>query len=203
MILTRFNDIDFKYHKCNIQCKKCEEYSNDDSPKCLSCNNEQGYYPADNKPISLCYNRETIGNEYTLVEIYDEEKELYIKRWSICYPTCTNCFDPGNSTHQNCLSCKTRYYLLDDTTNCVTEDFALVNGYYYNSTYNKFLKCDKACLTCYSGPKNDNTNCIKCKPPTQVKQFWLIISLFSLKEPLFEHDSQLGWQFCQRLLTRK
>ena len=35
-------------------------------------------------------------------------------------------------------------------------------GYYFNTTYNKYVKCDKACLACYSGLIRNNTNCIKC-----------------------------------------
>ena len=157
-----FNDIDSYYHKCDIQCKTCQRYSTESDPNCLLCNIDQGYYPAENKPISHCYNRTTINSEYTLSQLYDNEKNIYYKKWVICYSTCLTCSSYGDITHQNCINCKTKYYLLDDTTNCVTENYAISNGYYFNTTYKKFLKCDKACTTCNAGKNNKNTNCIKC-----------------------------------------
>ena len=155
-----FDDNDSKYHKCDIQCKSCDKYSTVNDPKCLSCNFDQGYFPADNKPSSNCYNSTTIDYEYMLIEIIEEEK--IFKKWMICYSTCQNCFSSGNFTHQKCLSCIMGYYLLGETTNCVNESYAVSIGYYFNSTYNKFLKCDNACLMCFSIPKNGDTNCLKC-----------------------------------------
>ena len=155
-----FDDNDSKYHKCDIQCKSCDKYSNENDPKCLSCNIEQGYFPADNKPSSNCYNITTIDIEYILIETFD--KENIIKKWTICYSTCETCFSSGNSKQHNCLNCISGYYFLDNTTNCVNESYATSNGYYFNSAYNKFLKCDNACLMCFSYPKTDDTNCIKC-----------------------------------------
>ena len=52
-----FDDSDSMYHKCDIQCKTCEKYSTESEPKCLSCNIDQGYYPAVKKPNSRCYNK--------------------------------------------------------------------------------------------------------------------------------------------------
>ena len=43
-----------------------------------------------------------------------------------------------------------------------SKEYALENGYYFNLTYNRYVKCDIACTKCNDGPKDGNTNCIKC-----------------------------------------
>ena len=150
------------YHKCDIQCKTCERYSSETNPNCIECNTEKGYYPANNIPKTHCFNLTTIGSEYALLPIYNEENEIISKEWFACYNSCQSCNILGNLTHQNCLSCKSKYYFLDGTTNCVNESYAKNNGYYFNTTFGKFVKCDKACLSCKGGPLVGNTNCIKC-----------------------------------------
>ena len=40
------------------------------------------------------------------------------------------------------------------------------NCAYFNTTYNQYVKCDKACITCTAGLKGDNTNCLKCNDGT-------------------------------------
>ena len=152
------DDIDSKYHKCDIQCKTCEKYSTETDPKCLSCNNNQGYYIADNKPISNCYNQASIDHGYFL----DVDNGNNVRKWAKCYSTCNTCLTFGNSSIHNCLSCISNYYLLYNTTNCVTSEFATLNGYYFNSIYGQFVKCDKACIKCTLGFTNGNTNCIDC-----------------------------------------
>ena len=157
-----FDDNDSKYHKCNIQCKTCEKYRTEINPKCLSCNYKQGYFPAENKPTSKCYNAMSIENRYSLYKIYNEDNEIIYGKWIICHSTCVTCFAPGNSSIHNCLTCISNYYLLYNTTNCVTNEYASLNGYYLNITLGLFVKCDNACIRCYLGPVDDNTNCIEC-----------------------------------------
>jgi len=157
-----FDDNDLKYHKCDIQCKTCEKYSTSSDPKCLLCNELQEYYPASNKPISHCYNKNTIEPEYTLIKIVDSENGKIHKKWIICYSTCLLCFSTGDSLEHNCLTCKSRHYFIYNSTNCITNEYALENSFYFNLTYNKYIKCDQACLNCNDGPKDGNTNCIKC-----------------------------------------
>ena len=154
-----FDDNDLKYHKCNIQCKSCEKYSTNTDPKCKSCNTDSGYYLAINKPTSRCYNQETIESQYTLSEIEDETTGQTIKKWMICYDKCRTCNKFGNELENNCLSCISKYYLIYGTSNCIKGDEAKKDGYYFNTTYGKYVKCDIACSTCNLG---DNLNCIKC-----------------------------------------
>ena len=157
------DDRDSKYHKCDIQCKTCEKYSTAQNPRCTLCNINMGYYLAFNKPSSNCYNRTTIDtNKYTLSTIENTTTGEITRRWMLCYSTCKTCNDYGNNIDNKCITCISRYYLIYGTSNCIHNDYAHNNGYYFNTTYNQFVKCDKACATCTAGLIGDNTNCIKC-----------------------------------------
>ena len=68
---------------------------------CLLCNNEAGYYKAENKTISNCYNNTIINNNYFL--------DIKNKIWSLCFPSCETCSDYGNITYHNCDSCLNNY----------------------------------------------------------------------------------------------
>lgn len=155
-------DSDLMYHKCDIQCQTCEKNSNEYDPKCLTCNVEKGYYPSDTKPSSHCYNKTTIDKGYSLYHNYDKVTGIMTKKWILCYSTCQTCLSMGNEEENNCLSCISKHYLIYNTTNCIQNEFAISNGYYFNTTYGQYVKCDKACINCNYGPVDGNTNCIKC-----------------------------------------
>ena len=157
-----FSDIDEMYHQCDIQCKTCDKYSTSEDPKCTSCNNDLGYYLAYDKPSSKCYNKSTIDSQYILSTIINQTTGEIIKKWMICYKTCKTCSNLGNDENNNCVTCISKFYLIYGTSNCIKSDYARENGYYFNTTYGQFVKCDKACLTCTDGLKGKNTNCIKC-----------------------------------------
>ena len=157
-----FDDNDSKYHKCAIQCKTCDKYSTLQNPKCTSCNTDMGYYLAYNKSSSNCYNKETIDNLYILSTIENVTSGEITRKWMLCYPTCKTCSNFGNDLENKCITCISKYYLIYGTSNCVKADYATNNGYYFNTTYNQYVKCDKACITCTAGLKGDNTNCLKC-----------------------------------------
>ena len=157
-----FNDNDLKYHKCDIQCKTCDKYSTSLNPKCTSCNTDLAYYLAYDKPSSQCYNRTMIGNKYILSEIENITTGEITKKWMICYETCKTCSELGNEIDNKCISCISKYYLIYGTSNCLFSELAQEKGYYFNTTYNQYVRCDKACLTCTGGLIRENTNCIKC-----------------------------------------
>ena len=157
-----FNDNDLKYHKCDIQCKTCDKYSTSQNPKCTSCNTDLAYYLAYDKPSSECYNRTMIGNEYILSEIENKTTGQIIKKWMICYPSCKTCDEMGNELENKCISCISKYYLIYGTSNCLFSELAQEKGYYFNTTYNQYVKCDISCLTCKGGLIGENTNCLKC-----------------------------------------
>ena len=51
------DDNDLFYKKCDISCKTCNKYSNAENPRCKTCNNDEGYYFAENQPNDICYNQ--------------------------------------------------------------------------------------------------------------------------------------------------
>ena len=156
-----FDNTDNYYKECDISCISCDKYSTADDPKCIKCNNDKGYFKAVNKPDSICYNQTTISSEYVLSPRYDENGNLY-KIWSLCYETCFYCSKYGTEEDHGCSSCISKHYLIYNTSNCITNDYAINNGYYFNTIYGQFYKCDKACDNCEGGPKGGNTNCKKC-----------------------------------------
>ena len=160
------DDNDLFYKKCDISCKTCNKYSNAENPRCKSCNNDEGYYFAENQPNDICYNQSMIDKlevdkEYILSERKDEEGNLY-RIWGFCHETCVTCLKFGNDIEHGCSTCIPKHYLIYNTTNCVKDDYATNNGYYFNKTFLKYVKCDDSCINCYGAPKEETTNCKKC-----------------------------------------
>ena len=156
-----FNDVTNKYYECDITCISCQKYSTANDPKCIKCNNEKGYFSAENKPTDICYNRNNIEPIYILSTRYDENGNIY-KKWALCYQTCFHCSFYGNEEMHGCTSCISKHYLISNTSNCVMDNYALNNGYYFNNTFSQYVKCDDSCINCFGGPINENTNCKKC-----------------------------------------
>ena len=153
---------DSMYHQCDIQCQTCSENITSNKSYCLSCNNELGYYSAENKSLSLCYNNITIDNHYFLEKYYDTNGFIINTKWTLCYSTCASCSAKGNSTFHNCNSCIQNHYFINGTKNCFTENYAKNIGHFLNIIDSKFYKCDNACSKCIKGYENNNTNCIDC-----------------------------------------
>ena len=149
---------DSKYHKCDIQCKTCEDNPPSNEPYCTSCNYEHGYFQAENEPSSKCYNQKTIKKNYYLKDLQD----IKDKKWMLCHSSCSTCFGNGNSSFHNCFSCAKDKYFISGTTNCISKEYASKNGFYFVSYNKTFLKCDKACSKCEKGYEKNNTNCLEC-----------------------------------------
>ena len=77
-----------------------------------------GYYHLYNDP-NLCTNVKPIGH------YLDED----IKTFVACKPSCGECNKPINDTYMNCITCKTNYYMTEDTKSC-----------YDNEIYNYFFR---------------------------------------------------------------
>ena len=201
-----FDENDSKYHKCDIQCKSCEPYSTNSDPKCTKCNTDSGYYLAYNKPSSRCYNSETIESEYILSEIEDDITGEIIKKWMICYETCKTCSNFGNELINNCLSCISKYYLIYGTSNCIKDEDAKKEGYYFNTTFGQYVKCDIACLTCDLG---GNLNCLKCNEemgyyPYKGKSNKMCFNEETINEGYFLNtfEKPYGWDECYENCAR-
>jgi hypothetical protein len=103
---TSLIKIDLNNLNDNCQLKtwisKCASYSIESiiDNKCLSCENNFGFYPLYNKSNSFidCYN--SIEGYYL-----DEENKEFKK----CYQTCKTCINSGNEEEHNCISCKDGY----------------------------------------------------------------------------------------------
>ena len=82
------------------------------------------------------------------------------KMYKACPNKCEECNAP-DSTHRNCISCKTDYYLTEDTKDCYEEG---IDNYYLDKDINKLRKCHPNCLKC-STKATDAThmNCLKCQ----------------------------------------
>ena len=107
--------------QCHFSCKTCSNFRIGDNSNCLDCANE--YYPIFDEGLNNCYSIETISEGYFLDKI---NTPIY---WKKCYENCEECYDVGNSTNMNCISCKdlsynssiNYYFLLTDNGNCVRE----------------------------------------------------------------------------------
>ena len=156
-----FDDNDNYYKPCDITCRSCQKYSTSSNPKCLKCNEEKGYFNVEQRSTSLCYNEYTIDGEYVLSTRFDENGNMY-KIWGFCYETCFQCLYLGTEEDNGCISCISKHYLVYNSTNCITNEYAINNGYYFNSTFGKYVQCDEACNNCESDPITGNLKCKDC-----------------------------------------
>ena len=150
---------DSMYHKCDIQCKTCEYDSVLNKPICISCNYNKGFYTAEKKSTSNCYNRTTIDTNYYL------NKDITNNKWALCYTSCGSCDSAGNNSIHNCKSCKKNYYpLFDNKSNCFNNE-TIYDGFYLKKIDNKYYwkKCYERCKACTSEGNSTNMNCLSCK----------------------------------------
>ena len=145
------------YKPCDISCISCEKNSVENDPKCIKCNNAREYYNAENKPTQICYNSTTKDPLHVLSERIDENGNKY-KIYSLCYRTCLTCDYYGNDNDHGCSKCISRHSFIYNTKNCITQEEAEITGYYFNRTYNQYVKCDISCNNC----KTISTNCEDC-----------------------------------------
>ena len=117
---------DIKCEYCSIESK---EYN-----LCISCNNEEGYYPKinDNSNIDSfinCYNNLSISDGYYLnsnTRYYEE-----------CYSTCKKCNELGNEDNNKCIECISTHEFKTDfenDNNC----YQKCDNYYYFDSSNKY-----------------------------------------------------------------
>ena len=59
----------------------------------------------------------------------------------------------------NCFSCKSGYYITEDTKSCYNKD---IDNYYFDN--NILRRCHKNCLRCTTKATDEtHMNCIKCQ----------------------------------------
>ena len=155
---------------CYNSCKYCSlslSSSTSEKHNCINC--REDYYPFSGIK-SNCYTEDdVIENNYKWY--FNEEKKIFelcnetctssnCTKCSFCYATCSSCEQSGNSNYHDCKSCKSGYYFIYNTTNCITEKYAKKNGYYKKSNY--FFECDMRCSSCDWEYETNNTYCLEC-----------------------------------------
>ena len=128
-------DEDIKVCRCSKD-NKCEICSEETIQlnKCLTCNNEEGYYPKYNDTNNIlffvdCYNNETISEGYYL----NGELKIY----EPCYNTCKKCSSYGDKNNNKCDECKPGYDFnpyITENPNC----YQICNYYYYFDSSNNY-----------------------------------------------------------------
>ena len=103
-----------------------------------------------------------LDDNYILSTIEDSITGENYKKWMICHKKCRTCINFGDDIINNCVTCISKNYLIYGTSNCINSTEAEEKGYYFNTTFKQYVKCDQACLTCSGGLVGNNTNCKKC-----------------------------------------
>ena len=157
---------DDKFYKCYSSCKTCSNEGNLNNHNCDEC----------------------IDNYYFLFSTYNCFDNNYINEGyylsnNIFYPcdsNCKTCSSNQDLNSQNCLTCKTSNYLIENINNCST----IIDGYYLDS--NILKKCHFSCKRCYGAPieneniKLEDLNCEIC-----------IDNYYKIKDTNNCHDSSM------------
>jgi hypothetical protein len=111
--------------------------------KCTSC--KTGFYP-DATNTAMCYNSSTVPSNY----YFNTSDNKYYK----CYSLCATCNTGGTASVNNCLTCTTNYYPVDQTTNCALST-SPPTGYYFDSTllkhfFNNLPTCNNFSVSGYT-----------------------------------------------------
>ena len=87
----------------------------------------------------------------------DEKNRIY----KACQSPCEKCSGPKISdTSMNCITCKSNYYITEDTKSCYNK---VIDNYYLDND-NILKRCHSNCLQCSYAPISDKfMNCIKCQ----------------------------------------
>ena len=143
---------------CKCELNQCLDCSNESLNKnlCLSCDNENGYYPIydDNYINNYSYiNCSRSPEGYYL----DKTDENYV--YKLCYPSCKTCNISGNESNHNCIECKSNYnfdigYYKNCYDNCSYY-------HYYNKSENIFYCTENfTCPNDYDKLIEDKRECV-------------------------------------------
>ena len=165
-----------KFVQCRIECLTCQELSTDSvinsdkDTKCLKCDIANGYWPQVDKPSNCIKNDLTNIIGYFAISSY--------QTWEKCFPGCKYCTKLGESIYNTKCNkiatdssyCSNNYFPVkeeeDDASlenkNCL-KGGEVYNKYYFDSTEQKFKKCNEACLKCNEASNDSqNTKCLEC-----------------------------------------
>ena len=151
MKLGKWCSVTFTVHACYSGCKTCNEYGTADDNKCLNgCLTDEGYYPI----IGL-----TNSCAKDLDKYYVDSTQ---GGWMPCHDNCASCSKGATTDKENCDTCVGgKYKIEDDDTGKCTD--TRPDGYYFDSTLNKYMKCYTTCSSCSSLGTSSNNLCTSCK----------------------------------------
>ena len=173
-----FDSVHNQFIKCRKECLTCKELSTipdsdetnqDKDTKCLKCDILNDYWPQIDRPTNCIKN----PSPNIIVGYFASP---HYQTWEKCFPGCKYCSELGESIYDTkCLDlnsdnsyCLSGYSPLEDeegstgNKNCYKND-ERYNYYFFDSTNNKFKKCNEACLQCDEiGSDQSNTKCLKC-----------------------------------------
>ena len=137
------------YKQCHPQCKTCTQGGDETNNNCNSC--IDSYYFLDGDSVSSCYSKPPADNYYI-------KGDHYYK----CYSSCSTCDKAGDEKKQNCLSCNSNLFFIENyPTNCVTLEEKPTN-YYFDEESQSYKKCYPSCGSCSKGGNDTNHNCNTC-----------------------------------------
>ena len=106
---------------------------------CISCNTDNGYYPAENNNSNE-YNNSFIdcyNNQTKPINFYLNNSDINDIKYKPCYETCLTCEKEGDEYNHNCITCALNHINRpDNPTYCVTK----CTYYYYFTLYGQY-KC--------------------------------------------------------------
>ena len=136
--------------KCDRTCLQCNSAPlNTAYMNCLKC--KPNFYLTED--THSCY--ESIIDNY-----YLDNSTNMLRR---CHENCLQCNSaPLNSSYMNCLKCKPKFYMTEDTNSCYN---SAIDNYYLEPTFKVLLRCHEKCLRCSHIPDSSTyMNCLKCYP---------------------------------------
>jgi hypothetical protein len=137
-----------RFTKCLPSCQDCTGLGNSTDQKCSSCANS--YYPLEDNTSQCYFVTDSVNGYY------------FNNKFSKCYQTCKSCTTAGTLANNQCTSCISDYYPLEDNmSQCISTNQNI--DYYFKDTSNsRWSKCYQTCKTCSATGTATNNNCLTC-----------------------------------------
>ena len=140
------------FEKCFASCKTCDEYGNDSTTKCTSCDVSKNYFPLENDG-SQCFN----------VNTKPQNTFLNGNVFVFCHESCLTCNSKGTENNSQCLKCDNDngyYSVYNKESNCINQE---IKNKYHKDKYldyytHKYQQCASECKVCSKG-KNKCDEC--------------------------------------------
>ena len=117
------------FEPCQDKCKNCTEYN-----KCLSCNNEKGYYSLYNETNKKNY--ECFYKDNKLEGLYLNEKSKFFEP---CFKICKSCSELGDELDNKCDDCIDGYKLYPEINKEKRNCYKICEfNYYINFSTNEY-----------------------------------------------------------------